>query len=564
MATSTLRKRAWTYGGLVGAVLLLLLLAVAAPTWWLSHQESASPGLGSAVVGDQQTPLGLTVLPLVDSAEPSTQEALSVQSSVEAMTSTVPPLSQVVTPSQAGGSGFPALLLGSVLASLGILALVAVMIIRSRRPRMAWLGAALMVMLLVAGLATPVFAGAGTHTRWTVPHTFSDNAWGLAKDPTSGAIYVAEHMVAAPASDAGRIAQLNPTTNDFVEWPTANSIGTSMAVVGGNVFFTEPTANILGKLEPTLNKFTRWQLPTAGGDALIFWVDGSSNVWYFSLSAAKIGRVNPATNDFTEWVLAPAGTPIRFFGRDAATGYMWFSIPGEAKIGRLDLASNQITQWTLPTERVSVIAVKGNTVWFSGAKDPMSSDPSNNLYFTIHVGRLDVASNQVTRWTVVPTDTPGIGAWQVMEWEDSYGYTPVEIPVSTGLYRPRAVVDSTGKPWFLMFATTGNWLVRLDPDQNQLLEFNDYATTLVGIDTNDVILGLHRAWWLSDLTEAVVYFDTRTSSETRFSFPCMCGWTGGYTGGFLRLSDTDFWFTRPGNAGISSPAAKVEHLVIVP
>ncbi|MBI4338049.1 MAG: hypothetical protein HY683_09520 [Chloroflexi bacterium] len=445
------------------------------------------------------------------------------------------------------------LLLGSVMASLGILAIIAVMIIRSRRSLMARLGAALVVIVVVAGLATPVFAGSGTHTRWTVPHTFSDNAWGLAKDASSGAVYFAEHMVAG--NDAGRIAQLNPATNDLVEWPTTSAVGTSMAVVEGNVFFTEPTADILGKLEPTANRFTRWQVPTAGGDALIFWIDGSNNVWYFSQSAAKIGRLNPATNDFTEWVLAPAGTLVRFFGRDAATGYMWFSIPGDAEIGRLDLVSNQITQWILPTEQVSVLAVKGDVVWFSGGKDLATSAGGYPLFYTIHVGRLNVSSNEVTRWTVLPTDTPGNYAWEIGAAEDYYGYVTYEIPVSTGLFRPRAVVDSSGKPWFLMAANTGNWLIRLDPDNNQLLEFSSYASELLDIDASDVILALRR---VVDASETVVYFDTTTSSETRFAVPFL----GNITQGFLRLSNTDFWFTRAAGGGSASP--KVEHLVIVP
>ncbi|MBI4311808.1 MAG: hypothetical protein HY681_08500 [Chloroflexi bacterium] len=554
MATLILGKRAWAYAALFAGVVLLALLAVAISTSWFSHEAAAGPSLGAAAV-DGKTSVGLPVSPPARSAAPTTQEALPVQSSIPAITSNVAPRSEVVTPYRTGGRRPSTLLLGSVLAGLGLLAVGAVVVFSRRRPRMARLGAALAVVALGAALATPVFAGAATLTRWTVPHTFSDNAWGLAKDAsaTSSPVYFAEHMLAAPGSDPGRIAQLNPITNDLVEWPTANAVGTSMAMVGGNVFFTEPAADMLGTLEPAANKFTRWQLPTAGGDALLFWVDGSDNVWYFSQSAAKIGRLNPATNDFTEWALAPAGTPLRFFGRDAATGYMWFSLTDDAKVGRLDPVSNDITQWTLPTERPSVLAVSGDTVWFSGAKDVYPS--GYTTYYTIHIGRLNVSSNEVTRWTVLPTDTPGNYAWEIGSTEDFYGYVPYEIPVATGLYRPRAVVDSSGKPWFILSANTGNWLVRLDPDKNQLLEFTSYGLLLLDIDAGDRILALRR---VLDGSESVVYFDTTTNSETVFAIPFL----GNITQGFLRLSNTDFWFTRA--AGGGSASAKVEHLLVVP
>ncbi len=531
---------------------LVLALLAGGSIWWMNRSVPTSPTLSNAtnMPGTQE----LAIQPFSAILEPITQAALSRQTRAELAINTVQPQVAVMNASHVG-SPTPEILFPIFFISIVVLGIALIAFTWGRRSRITWLSTILLVVLLTVGTSSPALAGAGTLTRWFLPHTFSDFIFAPAKDAPNGYIYFAEHMIAG-APSLGRIGQLNLTTNDLVEWPTTGVLGTSMTVVGSNVFFTEPLANIIGKLEPSTNNFTRWQLPTAGGDALIFWVDGSSNVWYFSLNAAKIGRLNPSTNDITEWVLASAGTAIKFFGRDTASGLIWFSIPAEAKIGRLDLTTNQITMWTVPTEKVSVLAVSDNSCWFGGVKDL-----SGSYYYTAHVGRLDVNSNQVTCWTIVPTDTPGTGAYDFGYWPEVNGYPQHEIDVATGRCRQLGVVDSSGKPWFLVQGTMGSKLTRLDPVKNQLLEFDFNAYTMVDIDVNGVINALYRMNTnYGYVQDTVVYFNTMTNSETRFVLPWPPTNTG--TWGLLRLSPNEFWLTRSANFGYHN--AIVEHLVIVP
>lgn len=537
------------YVGLVAALLLLGALAALGSVWWAGHGSLSNPASNSGA--ETQRNLELAPPLLGDVAAPIVQEAVSTNSNVLPVIGVAPRLGGVMPLLEGNSSASGGLLTRLALALLGVLVVLALL---QRRRAFAAPVLTLVAAALVVTPSLPALADAGTATRWLLPHTFSDYPYAPAKDAPNQLLYFAEHMTSG--TDAGRIGQLNLLTNDLVEWPTTGVPGTSMTVVGGNVFFTEPAANIIGKLDPPANSFTRWSLPTAGDDAIIFWVDGSGNVWYLSLSAAKVGRLNPSTNDITEWAMAAPGVPIKFYGRDAS-GYMWFSIPNttpnDSKIGRLDVSSNQLTLWPLPatmTELAQVVFVAGNWVWFSGL--------IGNT--TLHIGRLDAVTNQVKRWTVVPTDVPGITAYPIGYYSDYFGTVPSEVSVAKGLYRQFGVGDSVG-PWFEVTTSSGNKLTHLDPGTNQLLEFDFTGYKLVEKSASNVITALLRIGG-SASPDTIVFFDTTTNSETRFTVPYAALSGEPASTGFLRVTDTEFWFTRP--TGGSAAFGKIERLVILP
>jgi hypothetical protein len=104
-----------------------------------------------------------------------------------------------------------------------------------------------------------------------------------------------------------------------------------------------------------------------------------------------------------------------------------------------------------------------------------------------------------------------------------------------------------------LYPATNNKLVRLDPVQNQLLEYDFPGFELMGIDGTDVITAQYPG-----VNGLIISFDTRTDSETQYSLPWPSA--GSYpTLGFLRTSPKEFWFTR--NMAASLPA-EVERLVI--
>lgn len=533
---STLRRRI-----ALPAVLALLMVTLIAGicAWHNSNSTATDPQSEKSTNGlvARESLAGV----FSDMASSETRAASLARVVTEGTVSVVRPLAATVPQAGEGNTkSFPLLI---ILGGSGVLGIAAVTI-WSRRTRLAYLSTALVLVSLSLSLPSPAMAGSGTLTRWILPHTMGDSAYAPLLDQPNGVIYFAEALplysyVGGAVPSSGRIGQINLTSNNLVEWPTTGIPGGSMVLESGNIFFTEPASSIIGKLDPSTDTFTRWQLPSAGGDAIIFWVE-SGNVWYLSLTAAKIGRLTPATNEIQEWALASIGTTVRFYGR--ASGYMWFSLPNEAKIGRLNTTTDQVTLWTMPTEKVTVLAVGGNTVWFSGAKDLVN--PANSLYSTIHLGRLDSGTNAVTRWTVVPTDTPGELAFDpgVHIYD---GQFPFEGQVTTGVYKQMAFLDSSARPWVL--AARG--LTRLDPATNQLLEYSWEVTKLLDINSSGVISAFQRGntSGFGPYVDTVTYFDTTTSSETRFAlpYPTHLGVLQGVkTRGSLRISATEFWFTR--------------------
>ncbi|MBM3933056.1 MAG: hypothetical protein FJ319_01935 [SAR202 cluster bacterium] len=546
--------------GWLGAAVALIAIAVAGMFAWTANAvpaDALQQGAASGQPAETAAHIDVSISPIDAGAPPvylNVEPAVTTASRSTGMA----PISFGLPESSDG----PALPVAVIVAIGGALMVVAL----ATRRRNALLPLA--VVSAVALSAFPAYqalAGSATATEWNLPHSFSYTPYALVKDAPNQKLCFAESIIISdPSVDRGRIGQLDLATNNLVEWPTNDTLGGSMAIgFGGKLYFTEPFLNIIGALDPEKDTFTRWQIPTAGGDANLFWVDGSGNPWYVTLAGAKVGRLNPDTNAITEWTLATtmccAGEPhlIKFYGRDSY-GNIWFSLPSaidgvDSQIGRLNRWTNNLTLWPVPnatTANAAVIVVNGTTVWFSGhVRDT-----------TLHVASLDTTSNKVTRWTVAPTTNPNIKVQPIGYYEDLYGYGMHEIDVAKGHYRKIAVVDSDGRPWFLSVWTrhpTGEQnyglpgesngatrLMRLDPLTNQLLEYSYSGYKLLDITASDVISSI--AWTPRDVP-TIVYFNTKTNSKTAFD-------TGGnYTTGFLRVSETEIWIpvSAQGNSGKS-------------
>ena len=83
-----------------------------------------------------------------------------------------------------------------------------------------------------------------------------------------------------------------------------NSFAISSTFSGSNVFYVDVNANKIGRLVPSTNTITEWEIPTNSSLPVAIDVDTSTrNVYFVEANANKIGRFVPSNEQFTEWVL---------------------------------------------------------------------------------------------------------------------------------------------------------------------------------------------------------------------------------------------------------------------
>ena len=175
-------------------------------------------------------------------------------------------------------------------------------------------------------------------------------------------------VLAAPAAAA------SPTISEF-SVPTANA-GPSAIAAGhdGNLWFTESTANQIGRITPK-GKVTEFPLPTPNSGPAVITAGPDGNLWFTESSANRIGRITPA-GTVTEFPIptpnsVPAGITA---GPD---GNVWFTELGASQIGRITPLGG-ISEY--PVAPDDLMGPRGITV-----------GPDGNIWFTVglaHVGRI--------------------------------------------------------------------------------------------------------------------------------------------------------------------------------
>ena len=97
-----------------------------------------------------------------------------------------------------------------------------------------------------------------------------------------------------------------------------------------------------------------------------------SNVYFVDANSNKIGRLVPSTNTITEWEIPTNSSSPVAIDVDTSTGNVYFAEANGNKIGRLDTSTNTITEWEIPTNSSSPVALTKNSnndeVFFFGSK----------------------------------------------------------------------------------------------------------------------------------------------------------------------------------------------------
>ena len=315
-----------------------------------------------------------------------------------------------------------------------------------------------LLWLLLGPLASIAYAGAGASiTEWRLPTSTRANR-SVAFSAACGCAYYAD-------ASRGRIGRLVPETGVITEWelPASEYADTPWRLLPdpeGGVYFST-FGPVMGHLDPGTGTVTIWPIPRAATDpdpitlyeldfdsAGRVWVMGNNNhtlyrldrrtnvitsypipheepystqlqvddqdrvFWIGARDTNSISVLDPATDLYVEWSVPswvptsvepsrtsfPTGLLLR------GGGELMFLERSANKIGRLDLASNGFTEWSVPTLVAPPPGVFGDPG--AGLGEMVATSPSGDLFFTEtwadRIGAFDPVSSRLVEWQLPP------------------------------------------------------------------------------------------------------------------------------------------------------------------
>jgi len=302
------------------------------------------------------------------------------------------------------------------------------------------LSLALLVTLGSIALAWMILGLTSARAAGVIETPTQATPWAVAFDKSSH-VWVAE-----PGCDAepnctttfpSYIGQYNRTNGALVKnfkEPTGFSSPVFLLVdKHGNIWFSEPTTNAIGRLTPVtitgLPAWKQWKVPTASASPYDLVLDNNGNIWFTEYSADKIGFFNTTTKTFVETTIATAGSLPYGITKDAA-GTIWFAESAAQKIGSFTPTTTgtvTIKEYVIniaggPIPHL-IVADSAGTLWYSEgfSGDIGSYNPTTKAHNNINVSI-----------GACPSPTPGV--------------TPTPCPTKTHI--SGIGVDSTGRIWY--------------------------------------------------------------------------------------------------------------------
>jgi streptogramin lyase len=207
---------------------------------------------------------------------------------------------------------------------------------------------------------------------------------------------------------AGMIGRLTTSTGTITEFPVAGAGADPYGIAAGpdgNLWFTETLGNRIGRITPT-GAVTEFDIPTldSGPHGITAGPDG--NLWFVESNAAQVGKITTA-GVITEYVTGIASGSYPWGITAGPDGNLWFTEADNDKIGRINPTTHTVTEFAgSPTPIASQSVPENITVGSDG-----------NLWFTEsavdNIGRM-TTSGGLTEYTV-----PTLGA---MPWGIAAGH----------------------------------------------------------------------------------------------------------------------------------------------
>jgi virginiamycin B lyase len=148
-------------------------------------------------------------------------------------------------------------------------------------------------------------------------------------------------------SSGARLTMFDPETGKFTHVNDAGDTYDVEPDKNGDVWFTSPGKNAIGKVDgKTLNVAT-WTSPTAKSRPRRMEIDADGIVWYGEFDAGKLARFDPKTQTFKEFKL-PGPDPSPYAMGIDADGYIWYDSHRQDTLNRFDPKTGNVIEYPFP------------------------------------------------------------------------------------------------------------------------------------------------------------------------------------------------------------------------
>jgi virginiamycin B lyase len=143
------------------------------------------------------------------------------------------------------------------------------------------------------------------------------------------------------------LSKFDPKTGKFTHFDEVRNSYDVEPDKNGDVWFTSPGANKIGKVDGKTMKVTQWALPTPGGSPRRLVIASDGTIYAGEMLRGKLARFDPKTEAIKEFQLpGPDPTPYAL-GIDSE-GYIWYDSHHQDNLGRFDPKTGKIVEYPFP------------------------------------------------------------------------------------------------------------------------------------------------------------------------------------------------------------------------
>jgi virginiamycin B lyase len=151
------------------------------------------------------------------------------------------------------------------------------------------------------------------------------------------------------------LTKFDPKTGKYTHFPEAAVTYDVKVSPNGDVWFTFPDANKIGRVAAKTLKVTMWSMPTPNIYPRRMEIDHDGMIWIgeagFPFSVGKMARFDPKTETFKEYPL-PGPDPSPYAMGFDADGYLWYDSHYMDTINRFDTKTGQVTEYPFPHSEI--------------------------------------------------------------------------------------------------------------------------------------------------------------------------------------------------------------------
>jgi virginiamycin B lyase len=299
--------------------------------------------------------------------------------------------------------------------------------------------------------------------------------------------------------NTGQIGEFNESSQTFNQFliPETGAIPASLALDGlGRIWFTDQNENspsvwvLNASASPAA--FRQYMTSTPTSTPVFVLADNvTGQVWFTDTTANNIGRIDPLTGQITKYSLPTSNSGPAELALQNGTSYLWITESFANKVARFDTSSNTFQEFTPPVSLVSPVGIavdKSGNVWLSehGASSIAQLIPSNSTFRKYPTTQPSIF--KTTAPATISIDKLG-RLWFVEHFGNRVGrLDPVSgimdefaIPTSGLAYSLRNAVDANGNFWFTEY--TANRIGMIPSNATSHMTIN---STLVPITVNAV------------------------------------------------------------------------------